>query len=297
MPKRGFAFIFLAAILWGTTGTSQALAPTGAQPLAIGALRLMIGSAALAVMLYFRKNSQNPISKIRLPVHGIFLAAACMAAYQVLFFGGVARTGVAIGTIAGIGSSPVLAGILGWVFRGERPGWNWVVATILAISGCSLLALAGGEIQVDLFGLLMAIGAGGAYATFSLVSKGLLEHQPVEVVMTAAFGLGALMLAPLLFWQDLSWVWTVRGAVVILHLGLFATALAYILYGKGLSLVPVASAVTISLAEPLTAGILGVTILGERLTAPAGIGILLIMCGLILLSIQKNVPGKKLPTP
>ena len=36
-----------AAVLWGTTGTSQALAPTGATPPEIGALRLALGGLAL----------------------------------------------------------------------------------------------------------------------------------------------------------------------------------------------------------------------------------------------------------
>ena len=35
--------ILLAAILWGTTGTTQALAPDTAHPIAIGATRLAVG--------------------------------------------------------------------------------------------------------------------------------------------------------------------------------------------------------------------------------------------------------------
>lgn len=69
------------------------------------------------------------------------LAAISMAAYQPLFFAGVARTDVAVGTIVAIGSPPVLAGVLGLVVHGERPGHGWAVATILAVLGCSLLDL------------------------------------------------------------------------------------------------------------------------------------------------------------
>jgi DME family drug/metabolite transporter len=192
-----------------------------------------------------------------------------------------------VGTIVGIGSSPVLAGILGYLFRGERPGRRWAAATLLAVTGCSLLALTGGEINVDPLGLLLAIGAGGAYATFSLASKGLLENQPVEKVMAIVFSLGAVFLSPLLLTQDLSWLRQPGGLAAILHLGLLATALAYILFGQGLRLTPVATAVTLSLAEPLTAGILGVTLLGEKLTLPAGVGIALIFSGLGVLSFRK----------
>lgn len=293
MDRRGFFFVLAAAVLWGTTGTAQALAPRGAQPLAIGALRLLIAGAALLLVFALGPGRSHPLSHYR-PLFfqrsaiPLLLAAICMAAYQVLFFAGVRLTGVAIGTIVGIGSSPVLAGLLGYLFRGERPGWRWGMATFLAVAGCGLLAAAGKDVHIDLLGMLLAIGAGAAYAIFSLLSKRLLERFPVELVMAAVFGLGAVLLAPLLLTQDLSWLANLRGIAAVLHLGLLATALAYILFGKGLRLVPLATAVTLSLAEPLTAGTLGVLLLGEKLSLQAGLGILLIFSGLIVLSLPRR---------
>ncbi len=40
---KGFALVIFAAVLFGTTGTSQALAPSGISSTAIGSLRLIIG--------------------------------------------------------------------------------------------------------------------------------------------------------------------------------------------------------------------------------------------------------------
>jgi len=102
--------------------------------------------------------------------------------------------------------------------------------------------------------------------------------------MAVVFCLGALLLAPVLFLADLSWLAQPRGLAVALHLGLVATAAAYTLFARGLSAVPVASAVTLSLAEPLTAGALGVVLLGEQLAPSALLGMGLIFGGLILLS-------------
>jgi DME family drug/metabolite transporter len=47
----GAIFILSASFLWGTTGTAQALAPTNATPIAIGAMRIIIGSVALFILL------------------------------------------------------------------------------------------------------------------------------------------------------------------------------------------------------------------------------------------------------
>ena len=73
---------------------------------------------------------------------------------------------------------------------------------------------------------------------------------------------------------------------MVLHLGIFATALAYILFGKGLRQTPVATAVTLSLAEPLTAAALGILVLGERSPGWRRQGIVLIFSGLIVLSLK-----------
>jgi DME family drug/metabolite transporter len=104
--------------------------------------------------------------------------------------------------------------------------------------------------------------------------------------MAVVFCLAALLLAPILLTADLGWLGQMRGLAVILHLGLVATAAAYMLFSRGLALVPVADAVTLSLAEPLTAGALGLLVLGERFTPYAGLGTGLVLLGLALLTVK-----------
>jgi DME family drug/metabolite transporter len=286
---RGNFLVLAAAILWGTTGTSQALAPVGAAPQTIGALRLAVGGLALLAYALFRRAGGRQNTALRgLPLGPLAGAALCVAAYQVCFFAGVARTGVAVGTIVGIGSAPILGGVLGILFRGERPGWPWLIATLLAVIGAGLLALPAGSVQVDPLGLLLASAAGGAYATFTLFNKRLVEGRPPEMIQAVIFLLGALLLLPLLWSADLSWLQQPAGLLVILHLGIITVGVGYTLFSLGLQSVPVSSAVTLTLAEPMTAGLLGVLVLGEHLTALSGLGIGLIFSGLVVLSAQQG---------
>jgi DME family drug/metabolite transporter len=278
----GAGYVLAAAVLWGTTGTAQALAPPGAQPAAVGALRLAIGGAALLAVALARGGLRRGSGW---PPMAVATAAASMAAYQPCFFAAVAATGVAVGTIVAIGSAPILAGVLQWAVLGRRPGRVWLAATALAVAGCVLLITAGARIRVDGWGVVLALGAGGAYATYAVASKRLLEEQPPEAAMAVVFCLGALFLSPLLLAVDLGWLAQPRGLGVALHLGLVATAAAYTLFARGLASIPVATAVTLSLAEPLTAGTLGVVLLGERLTPSAALGIGLVFGGLALLSL------------
>ena len=259
----------------------------------IGALRLAVGGLCLlAYAMATRKTAGAPAAGSAgwrgWPLGSLLGAVVCMAAYQLLFFGGVARTGVAVGTIVGIGSAPILGGALGLLFAGERPGRAWLAATLCAISGAALLASSGQAMHVDLLGLALAAGAGGAYAGFTLFNKQLLHSRRPADVQAAVFVLAALLLAPLLLSADLGWVTRPGGALVVLHLGLVTVGVAYSLFALGLRRVPVSTAVTLTLAEPMTAGILGVVVLGERLTLQAGLGILLIFSGLAVLARAKD---------
>jgi DME family drug/metabolite transporter len=284
--RKGGWYVLAAGALWGTTGTSQAFAPEGAQPYTIGALRLVIAGAAL--IPYALSRRALPSSQ-RWPLFPTGVAAVSMAAYQPLFFGAVATTGVAVGTIVAIGSAPIIAGMLSWVVSRERPNTRWGIATALAVLGTALLFAMDSESSVSIEGVALALGAGASYAIYVVASKVLLEsHQP-DAVIAVVFSLSALILLPLLLLADLDWVFSVGGAMTVLYLGLIATALAYVLFVRGLNLLPVGSTVTLSLAEPLTAAALGVIVLGERLSPSAALGVLLLLAGLAIIGIQS--PG------
>ena len=276
----GYWFVLGGAMLWGTTGTAQAFAPAGYDPLVIGTLRLLVGGLALLCLALWRRE----LGRLQACKPSRYLwAAALTAGYQLCFFAAVAKTGVAIGTVVGIGSAPIAGGLLGFLFGGETLRRRWYLATLLAITGCVLLGLTGGEVRADLFGIVLAIGAGAFYAAFALVLKDLLQGQPLLGVTALVFCLGALLLSPLLLRTDSAWLLQPRSLVVALHLGVAATACAYILFSRGLRTVPVSAATTLSLAEPMTAACLGILVLGEQLNLPAFAGIALIFSGLVVL--------------
>ena len=281
--RNGTWLVLLAALCWGTAGTAQAFAPDGATPLAVGAVRLAVGGAALLLWAVLRRAFQRGSVW---PVGATLLAALCMAVYQLCFFAAVDRTGVAAGTVVAVGSGPVIAGLLSWLLYRETPGWAWAMATLLAVIGCTLLGLSGGTVTIDPVGILLAIGAGASYAVYVTASKKLVVAQRPEAAMGVVFTLGALFLAPLFFVEDFTWLRQPSGLMVALHLGIVTTAVAYVLLAKALTTTPAATAVTLTLAEPLIATMLGVLVLGERLNSMAMMGIALLLVALLVLSLS-----------
>ncbi len=168
--------ILLAAIFWGTTGTSQAFAPEDAHPIAIGAVRLAVGGLFLLCFVLFK----GTLTLRDWPVRTILLAAVSMAAYQPLFFSAVLMTGVAVGTFVAIGSAPIFSGCIEWLFLKKRPALLWWASTGLSITGCLLLLNNQGTVAIDPIGIVLALGAGLSFAGYTFVSRDLVKtHAPL----------------------------------------------------------------------------------------------------------------------
>jgi DME family drug/metabolite transporter len=285
--------VLLAAICFGTTGTAQALGPDGTDPLGVGAGRIVLGAVCLAaVAAVVARPSSAQWDRRRLAIGGIGVAA-----YQLAFFAAVKDTGVAVGTVVAIGSGPAFAGLLGRLTDQTPLTRRWAVATALACAGVALLVLGGGSGSVSLPGVGLALAAGAGYATYTVTAKGLLEdgHAP-EAVMAATFGVGGVLLVPVLLATAGDWLLTPGGIGLVAYLAVVPTAVAYVLFARGLRHLPAGEAATLTLAEPLTATALGALVLAERPSAVALAGAGLVLAGLVALA-TGGTAGSRRATP
>ncbi|HEY8492631.1 MAG TPA: DMT family transporter, partial [Myxococcota bacterium] len=161
-----------------------------------------------------------------------------------------------------------------------------------ACAGVALLALAGADASISAPGVLLALVAGASYAGYTLAAKRMLVdgHAPATV-MAGAFGLGAVLLVPVLAATGVGWLAEPEGAALALFLGVVPTAAAYLLFARGLRRLSASETATLTLAEPLTAATLGVIVLSERMSAPAALGAALILGGLLALAAPSRKPA------
>lgn len=279
--RRGVLEVLAAAVLFGTTGTSARFAPAAATVLGIGAARLVVGGLALLAAVPLLGGTRRSTIALWRTRWGL-LGGLTTAAYQLCFFAATRSAGVAVATLLVIGSGPVIVGLLEWLLWRVRPSTAWWVATTICVAGLVLLGLEGlGQSSVSPAGVVLALGAGASYALYAIAAKALLNRGAhAEEVMAAEFSLGGLLMLPVLVVAGAGWVLDPAGLLVVLWLGLGATATAYVLFGRGLRVLEAGPVATLVLAEPLVATLLGVTVLGERLAPVAVAGALLITAGL-----------------
>ncbi len=286
------AAVLVAAMLWGTTGTVQAALPAARDPLAVGALRLAFGAAALVALALADPACRRAARG--LPWRGIGFAAIAIAGYNLLFFHAVGAAGVGIGTAVTIGSAPLWT--TAWEIASQRrlPGALRAGGQLVSVAGVGLLGLGAGSAMGagEGAGIAAALGAGACYAAYSLATSRIGARAPSTAIAAATFTLAALLTAPVLALRPPVWIDAPADWALIAYLGVGATGLSYALYTWGLRGVAASTAVTLALAEPVTAWILAGTLVGEPVTWRASLGIGAILAGLAVVAL---VPARRGP--
>lgn len=278
--------VLASAALFGTTGTVLVNAPAASDAYSVAAVRLLVGGATLIVLARAMGNARRTNRTTMLGVVGV-------AAFQLCYFLAVSRTGVALGTVATIGSGPMLAGIISmWTTR-RRLAARWMLGTSLGVAGVALLGLVGQDSAVDAAGLALAAAAGLGWAVFTTVGeRQITAGVDSTAYMAAIFTGGGLLLAPLLAWHHPTWVASTRGALIAAYLGIVTVGVAYALYGFALRHLATPTVVTLTLVEPITAAALGAIVVHETIRPAGWVGIALVLIGLAIVSRRSREEGR-----
>ena len=280
MIARGLLLVCLAGVVWGTIGPAVQVVHdrSGLSPFTIGAYR---AAAAVVVLLVVAVFARPPLARglrhwRRVTATGLFTAG-----FQLLFFVAVLWAGVSVGTMVCLGFAPVLLLVLGSVRQRRAPSAGQVLTVGLAVTGLLLVSLAGGahvEAPHPALGLIAALGSGTCYA-LSAQTSAPLSRQLDTLAMTTTTTLvvgAALIPVGLLVGRDRLLTTDGVSWLLIVYLGAVTLALGYALLFAGLRTTPSGAAVVATLLEPVTAVLIAVIFLDERLTAAGIAGALLI---------------------
>ncbi len=286
----GAGALVLASVLWGTTGTAASFFPDSVSPIAIGASTMTLGGVLLFLVSWSPATRAIRDAASR---RWLLLGALGVFVYPLAFYSSMHLAGVAIGNVVSLGTGPVFAALLEWLFERHRPSVLWLACTAAAIGGIVLLS-AGGDASGarDVVpGVLLGLAAGLAYALYTYSSsRGIRAGQSSRGVMGGMFGIGALALAPVLivFGAPLLQSWQTVGIAGYLAVG--PMFVAYLLFGVGMRTLRSSTATTITLLEPFIATILAVLVVGERLDLVGWLGLGLILVAVTVLATARR-PG------
>lgn len=274
---RAHLALFAVACIWGLSylGTKVALRDLG--PFELAAIRTII-AAALFVPALLRARGQ-----IR-PLDGLVLGALGVAFYYAAFNIGLAT---ARATDAGViqAAIPAASALFAIPLLGERGtvrSWLGIalstVGVIVLVAGTS--AVGEGSLGGDLWIVLTVID----WALYNIAVRRISRRASDTAITAAALVYGAALVLPIGAFelsQGLPTI-TLEGALAVLFLAFFASALGYWLWSYGLSRLETGRASTYLNLLPLVAVISGALVLGERVGPIELAGGALILSGVAL---------------
>ncbi|MEV7554074.1 EamA family transporter [Amycolatopsis sp. NPDC089917] len=277
---RSSAALVLAGVLWGTGGLAGSLLASraGLHPLSVAAYRLLIGGVIATGYLWLTGGLRGlprtaEVRRRLLAVGGLF------ALFQTSYFAAVSLSSVSVATMTTIGSAPVLLAVATVVRTRRLPGAWTAVSLAGSLVGLALLQWTPGE-KVAAAGVLFALLAAAGFAALTLVTATRVEG--LDPLPTTAFGclIGGAALTPAALWFGMGVPLQADVLALVVYFGVVPTALAYAAYFRGLeSAHPVLAALS-ALLEPLTAALLSMAVLGERLGAVGWCGAAVLIAAL-----------------
>jgi probable blue pigment (indigoidine) exporter len=275
----------LAPMAWGTTyATTTELLPHD-RPLLIGALRAL---PAGLLLLAVTRTLPGGVWWWRAAVLGVlnigaFFALLFVAAGRLQ--GGVAAT---LGAIQPLIAATLATGVLGEPLRRRIIG-----AGILGAAGVSMIVLQPGA-HLDPIGVAAGLAGAGSMATGVTLTK---KWRPdVPVLAFTAWQLvagGILLVAASALVEGAPPALSATNVAGFTWLTLVGTAVAYVLWFRGIARLPVANVTLLGLLSPVVAVTVGYLVLDQRLGALQITGVVVVL-GALWLG-QRDRPARRLP--
>ncbi|MEY2685152.1 MAG: hypothetical protein RJA09_2296 [Pseudomonadota bacterium] len=272
-------FLLLAA-LWGLSFLFTRMGATEFGPWATAGLRVLVASLCLAPVLWWSgawpdfKRKAGPILFVGLLNSGIPFA---LYAYAVMSI----TTGLSAILNATV---PLFGALVAWVWLGDKPQRWRAVGLAIGFVGVGLLSwnkasFKPGGTGWAVVACLAATFCYGVAASFT--KKHLMGIQPMATATGSQWGASLGLAVPTLwFWPDhtpSATAWVAVGA-----LGLFCTAVAYILYFRLIERAGPSKTLTVTFLIPVFALLYGALFLGESVTTAMLLGGLVIVAGVAL---------------
>jgi drug/metabolite transporter (DMT)-like permease len=310
-PTRGYLIALLSAVFLSTTAIFiRHLTQTYQMPALILAFwRDVFVTLTLLPVLGLLRPALLRISRAHLRY--LVLYGLALALFNSFWTLSVALNGAAVATVL-VYCSAAFTALLAWRLLGEALSWPKLLAVVLGLGGCTLVAGAYDPAvwQANLGGILTGIFSGLLYAIYSLLGRSasqrglnpwttLLYTFGFASVFLLGFNLlpGGLLPGSAARPQEFLWLGSAAGGWLVLFLlAAGPTVAGFGLYNVSLSYLPSSVANLIVTLEPAFTALIAFFLFGEMLTSIQIVGALLILSGVVLLRIFDNLVISK-PQP
>ena len=288
----GALAVAVAASIWGTLGLfAKILYAQGVSFESLVAVRAFVGWLAVIGFLLATQGVRGLRVARRDLAFLLPLGLVGIGTFYLLYFYTVRESTVGTAAIL-LYSAPAFVVVLAWLFLKEPLNAAKVFALLLTVGGIFLVAGAYDPANLEVSSKILLTGllSGLTYGLYAILGRPLAEHLSPAVILSYALAFGsALLLVAALPTLDTLAGLPAGSYALLLMLAVVHTTLAFALYTFGIRHLGAGRAAIVATVEPVVAGILSVTLLGEELSALKVMGALLVLAGAVLAQVR---PGK-----
>jgi drug/metabolite transporter (DMT)-like permease len=293
MTRRAWFLFVTMSLLWGIPYFFIKIAVEELHPFAIVFGRTALG-AAILLPIAARTGALRALRGRWRPV--VLLTALEVTVPFLLITYGEQRISSSLAGLL-IASLPLLVALLAIVVdHTERVSGLRLAGLLLGFAGVALLLGVDADASTQLLGAAMVLLATLCYAGGAFTVKRAFATTPPLGVAAATLALNSLVLAPLAALHLPAQPPSAAAIASIAGLGVLCSAVAFVAFFALIAEAGASRATVITYANPAVAVALGVTILGEPVTAATAAGFLLIIAG-SWLSTGGALPSRLLRRP
>lgn len=280
------AMVILTGICWGCVGIfTRELSHGGLSTMQISFVRSAV--TAIFLVIYLLIFDRRKL-RIRLKDLWFFLLTGGIGTVfcNICYFTTIQNASLSVAAIF-LYTAPFMVVLFSrWIFH-EKITAKKGVALVVAFSGSALaVGVIGSARTLGLTALLIGLGAGFGYATYSILSRVALKKYDPFTVTAYTFFVAAVMLLPFCGISDVAAKVAASGRVAVSSalLGIVTTVVPCVSYTFALQHMETGKASILSFVEPLVATLAGILVFHEALTPQNGAGMAMIFCAVVLLN-------------
>ncbi|HEX5499890.1 MAG TPA: EamA family transporter [Thermomicrobiales bacterium] len=287
--QRGLLLLLGTGLLWGTIGIAAKLIyrETTLDAVSVTWLRAAV-AAPVCLALGWSALGRDLFRAPRRELALMALLGVILIFYQWAYLAAIDRIGVAPATLIALCVPPALVALASILFFGETMDGRLAVALTGALFGTALLVgrpeAGASEPGATVAGVVLALASATGLAAHVLASRFLAGRHPTIRPLAIAFSVGVIVFAPVALGRGVAFAQPPVGWLLLVYLGVVPSALAYVMFQRGLRDVAATTASVLTLIEPLTAAILAWLLFGERLSPLGFVGGALLLGAILLLS-------------
>ncbi len=267
----------------------------GIEPLALIALRLLVSSTTLGVVLGLFNRKAFQIQRVDV-LWFLGFGTFAIAFQRVSYFYSVDLTTPAVAAILFF-TYPVFVVIFSMIFLSEKASASTFLAAVLTLFGASLAVRAYdlGSLRTSFGGIAFGLGSSLLFVVYVLMTKKL--RRTYSHYTSTFFGdvVGALLMSPIIilsipnlngFSLDL-WI-------LIISIAWGPSLLAYLLYSYAMKQCDAVKGSIIGVVEPISATLFSTFLLMEKLELLQVVGIITALTGVAIV-ISRKASGSRSP--